>query len=104
MNPKPQNVVHSARVNVELPSELEAVYANFALITHSPSELLIDFARILPNQPSARVYARVVMTPMNAKLLYRALGDNLQKFEAQFGEIKTPDQGFDPSRPLGFRE
>ncbi len=91
------------QINVELPGDLEAAYANFALITHSPSEIVLDFARILPNVPKAKVYARVVMTPMNAKLLHRALGENLVKYEEQFGEIKTPIQGFDGDRPIGFR-
>ena len=91
------------QINVELPSELEAVYANFALITHSPSEMVIDFARILPNMPKAKVYARVIMTPMNGKLLHKALGDNLVKYEEQFGEIKTPEHGFGEDRPIGFK-
>ena len=59
------------------------------MITHSPSEVLIDFARVLPNM-RARVQTRVVMTPLNAKLLLSALGENLAKFEAQFGEIAVP--------------
>lgn len=100
----PQEQPPTRRVNLELPRDLEAVYANFALIAHSPSEVIIDFARVLPNQPSARVYARIVMTPMNAKLLHQALGENLKKYEAQFGEIKTPSAGFQEDRPLGFRE
>ena len=91
------------QINVELPGELEAVYANFAMITHSPSEIVVDFARVLPNVPKAKVYARVVMTPMNAKLLHRALGENLSKFEEQFGEIKTPEKGFEQERPIGFK-
>jgi len=91
------------QINIELPGDLEAVYANFALITHSPSEVVVDFARILPNVPKAKVYARIIMTPMNAKLLLRALTDNLSKFEAQFGEIKTPEQGFGEERPIGFK-
>lgn len=91
------------QINVELPAELEAVYSNFAMITHSPSEIVVDFARVLPNVPKAKVYARVIMTPMNAKLLHRALGDNLSKFEAQFGEIKTPEKGFGDERALGFK-
>ena len=91
------------QINVELPSELEAVYSNFALITHSPSELIVDFARILPNVPKAKVYARVIMTPMHAKLLLRALSENIENYEKQFGEIKTPDQGFSPhQQPMGF--
>jgi hypothetical protein len=91
------------QINVELPGELEAVYSNFAMITHSPSEIVVDFARLLPNVPKAKVYARIIMTPMNAKLLHRALGENLSKFEAQFGEIKAPEQGFGEDRQIGFK-
>jgi len=83
-------------IQIELSSDLEATYSNFVLITHSPSEMIMDFARILPNVPKAKVYARVILTPMNAKLLHRALGDNLAKFEEKFGEIKTANQGFEP--------
>lgn len=90
------------QINIELPGELEAIYANFAMITHSASEIIIDFARLLPNVPKAKVHARMVMTPMNAKLLHRALGENLSKFEAQFGEIKTPEKGFEQERQMGF--
>jgi hypothetical protein len=86
-----------------MPTDLEAIYANFALITHSPSEMIVDFARMLPNAPKTKVYARIIMTPMNAKLLHRALGDNLAKYEEKFGEIKTPDHGFEPpSERMGF--
>ena len=90
------------QINVELPGELEAVYSNFAMITHSPSEVVVDFARILPNVPKAKVYARVLMTPMSAKLLLRALSENIDNFEKQYGEIKTPDQGFAAHQQLGF--
>jgi hypothetical protein len=92
------------RLNVELPADLEAIYSNFALITHSPSEIVIDFARMLPNVPKAKVYARILMTPMNAKLLHKALGENLGKFEGQYGEIKTPEHGFHEDRPIGFKK
>lgn len=81
------------QVQVEVPSNLNANYANFALISHSPSEMILDFAQVLPQQPKARVQARVVMTPLNAKLLYRALGENIAKYEAQFGEVQLPRQG-----------
>jgi len=88
---------------IEFSANLEAVYSNFALITHSPSEMVIDFARLLPNMPKARVYARIVMTPMNAKLLLRALSENLSRFEAQYGEIIVPsglaEQLFKPPKP-----
>lgn len=91
------------QIQIELPPDLEATYANFVLITHSPSEMILDFARMLPNTPKTRVYARIIMTPMNAKLLHQALGDNLARFEESFGEIKAPDRGFDPtSERMGF--
>jgi Protein of unknown function (DUF3467) len=91
------------QINIEMPADLDAVYSNFALITHSPSELVVDFARILPNTPKAKVYARVIMTPMSAKLLLRALSENIENYEKQFGEIKTHDQGFLPhQQPIGF--
>lgn len=81
------------QVNIEVPPDLDATYANFALITHSASEIIIDFARVLPNTPKAKVYARIITTPLHAKLLLRALGENLEKYEAQFGEIKLPSGG-----------
>ena len=90
-------------LQIELPEDLDETYANFAMIAHTPSEIVVDFARLMPNKPKARIHARVVMTPMNAKLLQQALADNLKKFESQFGEIKTPQEGFaSDQRPLGF--
>jgi hypothetical protein len=81
------------QVKIEIPSDLNATYANFALISHSRSEIIIDHAQVLPQQPKARVHTRVVMTPLSAKLLYRALGENIAKYEVQFGEIDIPKQG-----------
>ena len=81
------------QINIEVPPDLDAVYANFAMITHTASEIIIDFARVLPNTPKTKVYARIVTTPMHAKLLLRALNENLEKYEAQFGEIKLPAGG-----------
>jgi hypothetical protein len=89
-NPQPPRRV---QIKIEVPSDLEATYANFALISHSPSEMILDFAQVLPQRPKARVQMRVVMTPFNAKLLHRALSENLARYEAQFGEIKLPRQG-----------
>ncbi len=81
--------------NVELPADLDAIYSNFAIINHSPSEIVIDFANLLPGQPKARVRGRVVMTPLNAKLLQQALLDNLARYEERYGAIKLPtDMGF----------
>ena len=81
------------KVNIEVPPDLDAIYTNLALITHTPSEIIIDFARVLPNTPKAKVYARIINTPIHAKLLLRALSENLEKYEEQFGEIKLPADG-----------
>ncbi len=79
------------QVQVQVPANLELNYANFALITHSRSELVFDFAQIMPQMPRAQVKTRVVMTPLNAKLLMKALQGNLEKYEQQFGEIQIPE-------------
>ena len=82
-------------LNVEFPADLEPVYVNFSLISHTPSEIIFDLAQLLPNQPKARVKSRVVMTPLNTKLFLRALQDNLAKFESRYGEITIPNRGDD---------
>jgi hypothetical protein len=77
------------RINVELgEKESEGIYSNLALISHSPSEFIIDFARVMPGIQKTKVYARIVMTPAHAKMLLSALDENIKKFEGQFGTIK----------------
>lgn len=76
---------------LELPSGLELVYANLARIAHSPSDIVIDFAHLLPGEARAQIRSRVVMTPMSAKLLVRALTENISRFESAFGEISIPN-------------
>jgi hypothetical protein len=69
---------------------LRTVYSNLARIAHSPADIVIDFAHLLPGEKSATVNARVLMTPLSAKLLLRALADNISRYEAAFGEIQVP--------------
>ena len=78
---------------LEVPPDLKTDYANVVRIAHSPSELVFDFAHLLPGVTPARVCTRVVMSPLGAKLLQRALAENLSRFEAAFGEIKIPGEG-----------
>ncbi len=73
-----------------IPGGLDAVYSNVVRIVHSPSELVFDFARSLPGELDVPVKARVMMSPLSAKLLQRALADNIAKYETTFGEIKVP--------------
>ena len=75
---------------LENPQGLSTVYSNLARIAHSPADIVIDFAHLLPGEKSATVNARVLMSPLSAKLLLRALSDNISRYEAAFGEIKMP--------------
>jgi hypothetical protein len=75
---------------LNIPEGLELVYANLARISHSPADLVIDFAHLLPGESQAKVTARVLMTPLSAKLLLRALSENIARYEAAFGEITVP--------------
>ncbi|MFO7652489.1 MAG: DUF3467 domain-containing protein [Candidatus Krumholzibacteriia bacterium] len=72
--------------------EAEGIYANFAIITHSASEFIVDFARLLPGLPKSKVFARIIMTPQNAKALQRTLQTNVERFEQTHGEIKLSAQ------------
>ena len=76
-------------LKIELTHEVASGnYANLAILSHTPGEFFIDFVNIAPNMPQARVQTRVIMNPENAKNLLFALRDNIQKYEANFGEIK----------------
>ncbi len=98
VQPQPQH-----QINVELPEkEAEGIYANLAMIMHSPTEIIIDFARVMPRLPKAKVLSRIIMTPMHAKMLLKALTDNIKKFEGQFGEIKIHGTPHQTSKTIGF--
>jgi hypothetical protein len=77
---------------LDIPEGLESIYVNLVRIAHTASELVFDFAHLLPGSTPARVRARVVMSPLGAKLLHRALTENLARYEAAFGEIKVPGE------------
>lgn len=75
---------------LEVPAGLETAYANLARISHSPTDIVIEFAHLLPGETKAPIRARILMTPLSAKLLMRALTENLARYEAAFGEIRVP--------------
>lgn len=92
--PNRENEKKPQEIQVELgEKEAEGIYSNFAIISHSPAEFVIDFTRLLPGVPKAKVHARIIMTPQHAKYLFKALQDNLVKYEKNFGEIRTDAQG-----------
>ena len=96
-----QKMPQQQKIQVELKEpESEGIYANLAMIVHSPSEIILDFARLMPGVPKARVYSRIIMTPQHAKSLLRTLEENLKKYEENFGEIKV--QGLPNQKNIGF--
>lgn len=87
MAENPQNP--DQQINVELSEDMaEGVYSNLAMIAHSNSEFVLDFIRMLPGVPKAKVKARVIITPEHAKRLLAALKDNVRKYEASYGPIQ----------------
>lgn len=101
MAPTPRNVP----ISLEVPTGLEIIYANMARISHSPADIVMDFAHALPGESKAVIKSRLLMSPLSAKLFYRALGENLARYEAAFGEIAVPtnsslaDHLFRPHQP-----
>lgn len=91
------------QINIELKEEVaQGTYSNLAIITHSSSEFVLDFVRVVPGTVKAQVKARIILTPEHAKRLLHALGDNINKFESVNGPIKEPDAGGNPSMPITF--
>lgn len=89
------------QINIELPEDIsEGVYSNLVMIAHSNSEFVLDFIRLMPGVPKAKVKSRVVITPDHAKRLLAALKDNIRKYEESFGPIKQNDEA--PKFPLNF--
>ena len=96
-----ENKKKKHQIKIELEDNIgQGEYVNFAIVTHSPAEFVMDFIRVLPGMTKSKVKSRLIMAPMHAKTLMRALQDNIKKFENKFGEIKTPSP--DSSGP-GFK-
>ena len=89
-------------LNVELSEETaEGIYSNLAIITHSHAEFIVDFIKLMPGVPKAKVKSRIILTPQHAKRLLNALKDNISKFEETHGIIQQHDDG-QPPFPLTF--
>lgn len=85
------------QMQIELNEEIaEGTYANLAIITHSSSEFIVDFVRVMPGMPKAPVKSRVVLSPEHAKRLLRALEENISKYENIFGTIRVPGETYFP--------
>ncbi|MDX2173456.1 MAG: DUF3467 domain-containing protein [Bacteroidota bacterium] len=94
-----ENNHNAPQLDIELSEEVaEGIYSNLAIITHSQSEFVLDFIKIMPGVPKARVKSRILLTPQHAKRLAKALAENIQKFEQINGKIKDFENGF----PMNF--
>ena len=84
-NQKEQNL----KLNIN-PEVAKGTYSNLVVVSHNPSEIVLDFAQMLPGLEGATVRERIIMNPIHAKRLLAALNDNLKKYEQQFGTIMEP--------------
>jgi Protein of unknown function (DUF3467) len=99
-NIQSQNAPNGNQINIELPEDIaEGIYSNLAIISHSNTEFVVDFIRMMPNVPQAKVKSRIILTPEHAKRLLGALMDNVRKYENQFGVIEEKDV---PPFPMSF--
>ena len=88
--PESQPAPTQKKITIDMPKDLEAVYANIVFTSHTPAEVILDFAQALPRTPRGQIKARVIMSPMHAKMLQQALAQNIANYERQFGEIRMP--------------
>lgn len=89
------------QINIDLPEDIaEGIYSNLAIISHSHSEFIVDFIRLVPNVPKAKVKSRIILTPQHAKRFMKALAGNVQKYESQHGPIE--DKNEPPMPPMNF--
>lgn len=94
------NKARPNQLNIEISEEVaDGIYSNLAIITHSNSEFVLDFVRVMPGVPKAKVRSRILLTPQHAKRLMRALADNIQKFESVHGGIRESEL---PEIPMSF--
>jgi len=91
------------QINIELKEDVaQGTYSNLAIITHSSSEFVLDFVRVMPGIPKAEVKSRVILTPEHAMRLLNALKDNIEKFEKTHGPIKHIEPTGGPGMPMSF--
>lgn len=101
MQPNQPQTPDPNALSIELSESIaEGEYANLAMIAHSSSEFVVDFIRLLPGVPKAKVKARIILTPEHAKRLLAALEENIQRFEQSYGPIKLHQDA--PQYPISF--
>ncbi len=93
-----KNKKNSQQLKIEIDEKIgQGDYVNFAVVTHSLAEFILDFIRVLPGVPKSKVKSRIIISPVHAKAFSKALEDNINKFEKKYGEIKTPSNSLSSS-------
>ena len=96
----PEEAKKEVKLQIELDKEIaQGIYTNLAFISHTETEFVLDFIYVQPQQPTAKVRARIISSPGHTKRFLLALQENMQKYEQKFGEIKAASQ---PERRIGF--
>jgi len=96
-----ENQEQGSQINIELSEDMaEGIYSNLAMIAHSNSEFVIDFIRMMPGVPKAKVKSRIIMTPEHAVRFLQALKDNVERYQDSFGDIKEMSDM--PKLPFNF--
>lgn len=94
---------HKNKIDIELKEDIaQGIYSNLAIISHSQTEFVVDFIRMVPGLPKAQVKSRIILTPEHAKRMMKALSENIMKYEAVNGPIKNIDGGKGPIMPINF--
>ncbi|MEA2103763.1 MAG: DUF3467 domain-containing protein [Candidatus Cloacimonadota bacterium] len=89
------------KIKINIPKEnAEGIYSNLVLMNFNDSEFILDFARILPAVPEAKIYSRIMMNPQHTKRLMKLLQKNIENYEEKYDEIKLPEK--DVKKSIGF--
>ena len=100
MEPKKENFEN--QIEIELSEEIaQGTYSNLAIISHSSSEFILDFIRVVPGTPKAKVKSRIILTPDHAKRLLEALKENIDKFEKMNGPVSINNENIGFLPPIG---
>ena len=97
-----KNNQQGQQLQIDLSPEVaKGIYSNFAIISHSHSEFVVDFATMLPGMPKAQVTSRIILAPEHARRLMAALQENLLRYESEFGKIEMPEPAGRTIAPFG---
>jgi len=78
------------QIQLILPEDLQPIFSNMIRVAHTPAEFILDYFKLLPGMQTVKVDSRIILTPLGAKMMLQALSENLQRYEATFGEIRVP--------------